>query len=420
MIHTSNRNSLYIGIVIAVTLILAAWLLLSDVNNHQTGHDDHAEEQETPKGPQGGRLLTQDNFAIEITIFETGIPPEFQVYAYADNKLLAPEEVNLTIELARLDGQIDLFKFKPQANYLRGDGVVTEPHSFDVIIKATYKGQSYQWQYENYEGRTDIARNMADEAGIKTSTAGPATIHEILTLTGRIQTDPNRMAHVRARFPGMVKSVKRDLGAVVRAGDVLATVQSNESLQTYSVKAPISGVIVHREIQTGEATSNEPLYIITDLSQLWIEFDLFGRDLNRVQIGQSVMVETLEGQQAIGKINWISPLATHTSQSVRVRVVISNPDGLFRPGQFVRGKITIVEHAVALAVQQSAIQGFRDFKVVFARINDTYEVRMLDLGRRDKNWVEVLSGLKPGTEYVSENSYLIKADIEKSGASHDH
>jgi cobalt-zinc-cadmium efflux system membrane fusion protein len=75
---------------------------------------------------------------------------------------------------------------------------------------------------------------------------------------------------------------------------------------------------------------------------------------------------------------------------------------------------------VPLAVRTAALQGFRDFTVVFARVGDTYEVRMLDLGRSDGEYTEVLGGLKPGTEYVTAQSYLIKADIEKSGASHDH
>jgi len=66
------------------------------------------------------------------------------------------------------------------------------------------------------------------------------------------------------------------------------------------------------------------------------------------------------------------------------------------------------------------LQSFRDFTVVYARFQQTYEVRMLELGRRDGEFVEVLGGLDPGTTYVSENSFLVKADIEKSGASHDH
>ena len=113
-------------------------------------------------------------------------------------------------------------------------------------------------------------------------------------------------------------------------------------------------------------------------------------------------------------------MTAHASQSVRVRAAINNEEGTFRPGQFIRGHVTVAEHRVALAVRRSALQFFRDFQVVYARFDDIYEVRMLELGRHNSDWIEVLSGLEAGTEYVTENSYLIKADIEKSGASHDH
>ncbi len=69
---------------------------------------------------------------------------------------------------------------------------------------------------------------------------------------------------------------------------------------------------------------------------------------------------------------------------------------------------------------RNGLQSFRDFTVVYARIGDEYEVRMLDLGRQAGDWAEVLGGLDPGTRYVTENSYVLKADIEKTGAVHDH
>jgi membrane fusion protein, heavy metal efflux system len=84
------------------------------------------------------------------------------------------------------------------------------------------------------------------------------------------------------------------------------------------------------------------------------------------------------------------------------------------------GEVTVAQREVPLAVKISGLQRFRDFTVVFAKVGDTYEVRMLELGDRDDTSVEVLGGLKPGTAYVSEQSFLIRADIEKSGASHDH
>ena len=89
-------------------------------------------------------------------------------------------------------------------------------------------------------------------------------------------------------------------------------------------------------------------------------------------------------------------------------------------GSFVKADIETASFEVPLAVKKIGLQSFRDFTVVYAKVADEYEVRMLELGRSDATWIEVLGGLPAGTEYVTENSYVIKADIEKSGASHDH
>ena len=118
--------------------------------------------------------------------------------------------------------------------------------------------------------------------------------------------------------------------------------------------------------------------------------------------------------------SWVSPLVAHGSQSVRARVPLENPHGELRAGQFVRARVTVSATNVPLAVRRSALQTFRDFDVVYAKVEDTYEVRMLELGQHDDNYIEVLGGLSPGEIYVTGNSYLVKADIEKSGASHDH
>jgi cobalt-zinc-cadmium efflux system membrane fusion protein len=411
--------------VIAVVTVAAAWWLLESADDparSQIGHEDQAghAKDDTHGGPHGGRLLSEGPFSLEVTVFERGVPPEFRVFPYYNNQPIAPENVTLTIELERIDGQVDQFSFMPREDFLHGQGVVSDPHSFDVTLNASHQGETYHWQYGSHEGRTRINNSLAAASSIETGLAGPASIRETLILTGHVQADPNRLSRVHARFPGVVQNVKKELGENVRAGEVLATVQSNESLQNYTVKAPIDGLIVRRDIQTGEATGTDPLFIIADLSRVWAELNVFGQNLNRVQPGQHVVVESLNAQPVEGKISWISPLAAHASQSVSARVELDNEDARVRPGQFVRARVTISEHDVALAVQLSALQKFRDFDVVFAKFDETYEVRMLTLGRRDDQWVEVTQGLKPGTEYVTGNSYLIKADIEKSGASHDH
>lgn len=373
------------------------------------------------RGPNRGRLLRDGDFAVEMTIFEEGVPPEFHVYVYEDNEALPPDQVQLSVELGRLGGKTDRFAFKPEGDYLKGDGVVKEPHSFDVKVTAVRGGKTSSWTYPSYEGRVQIAASAAEAAELTVESAGPAAIRERLELTGAIQANPARLARVRARFPGVVREVRKGLGDAVAVGEVLATVQSNESLENYPIPAPIGGAVLARNAVAGEATGEEPLFVVGDLSKVWAELDVFGRDLNSIKPGQPVRVVSLdEEMMADGVISVLSPLTTHSSQSVRARVVLENAQGVWRPGQFVHGLVTVAETNVPLAVKNSALQRFRDFTVVFAQVGDIYEVRMLGLGKSDGVWTEVLGGLESGERYVTGNSFLIKADIEKSGASHDH
>jgi len=202
-------------------------------------------------------------------------------------------------------------------------------------------------------------------------------------------------------------------------------VESNESLLSYAVTAPIDGTIVERHANPGEVAGSQPLFVIVSYRQLWAELSFFPRDLSRLKAGQIVQVSAAEGAiTGEGRIVRIAPAdgtqAGVVSGIYTARVLLDNADGRWTPGLFVTGHVKIAETKVPLAVKRDGLQAFRDFTVVFEQVGETYEVRMLQLGRQDETWVEVLSGLKPGVQYVAENSYLIKADIEKSGASHDH
>jgi cobalt-zinc-cadmium efflux system membrane fusion protein len=165
--------------------------------------------------------------------------------------------------------------------------------------------------------------------------------------------------------------------------------------------------------------------VIADYSELWAELSLFPRDLARVKPGQRVTLKTVDGSvDGEGRVLRVlpAPAASHGALSgvYTVRVAVDNAASTWTPGLYVQGQVKVGEAQVPLAVKRSGLQAFRDFTVVFEQVGETYEVRMLELGRQDDLYVEVLGGLDAGAKYVAENSYLIKADIEKSGASHDH
>jgi membrane fusion protein, heavy metal efflux system len=409
-----------------ITVVLPALLVLAACGSSDPGTADehehgHAAAEAFERGPHNGRLLEQDGFAVELAIYETGVPPEYRVWLYDDDKLLPPSAATVEVELQRLGGAGERFTFRPEGEYLRGSGIVAEPHSFDVTVRASRDGKPFEWKFASYEGRTTIAAETARAMGVATAEAGPATLKEQLSLSGVIQADPARVSRVRARYAGIVREVAVQPWTSVARGALLARVQSNESLQNYSIEAPIGGVVVEHRAQVGEATGEEPLFTIVDLSRVWVELDVFQNDLARVADGQPVDIFDLEDRKlADGRLSRIAPLAIHGSQSVRARVILDNAAGVLRPGQFVSGRVTVGESQVALAVEKTGLQRFRDFDVVFEQVGDVYEVRMLELGRADATRVEVLEGLHAGARYVTRNSYLIKADIEKAGASHDH
>lgn len=391
------------------------------VESPKVAHEENAGEV-SERGPYRGRMLRDGDFAVEITIFEDGVPPEFHVYAYKGDKPVPPADVQLQVTLTRLGGETSLFSFTPAGDYLKGDGVVTEPHSFDVAVTATYDGRQHQWTYQSYEGRTTIEQAEADAAGVKVEPAGPARIDDIVLLPGRVELQPQGKAEVRAWYPGRIMAMTKVIGQQVRKGETVATVTSSESLQAYAIPAPITGVVMERLANVGDVAGDSPLYIIADATKVHAEFYVYPRDAERLRAGQPVVIRNLQGDHAVrADIEAILPTADMLTQTVVAHVDLPNPDGrMWRPGQAVNGEVAVAAIDVPLAVRTRALQRFRDFTVVFARVGETYEVRMLEIGRQSPEWTEVLSGIAPGEVYVTDNAFLIRADIEKSGASHDH
>ena len=376
---------------------------------------------EYERGPHNGRMLRDGEFALEVTVFEDGVPPEYRLFAYRDDKPLAPGQVQARVTVRRLDGEVTTFAFRPEQDYLRGNATLVEPHSFDVAVNAAEGGRRHQWRFPSYEGRTTIAAEGARAAGIVMATAGSAAVSEMLEVVGRVELDPSASADVGAKYPGPVMAVFRNVGDRVARGTLLARVESSDSLQTYSIFSPIAGVITQRNTNVGDVADSDPMFVVSDPSRTVATFPIFPRDIEKVRPGQGIQIRALEGERAQGTvIRDFLPLAQVQTQTVTARASLPNPGGFWRPGMAVRGFVTIDSRTVPLAVRTEAIQQFRDFRVVYAKIGDAYEVRMLELGKEGPEWTEVLGGLKPGTVYAVKNSYVIKADIDKSGASHDH
>jgi cobalt-zinc-cadmium efflux system membrane fusion protein len=281
-------------------------------------------------------------------------------------------------------------------------------------------GQNHEWTYDSPEGRSNIAADMAAAQGLKVAPVAAGTIAESLALYGRIQPNAERLRSVTARFPGLVQEVSVRPGDRVAAGARLAVIESNESLRSYTVTAPIAGTVVSRHVNPGESAGSGALFEIADFSTVWAELSLFPRDRPRLRVGQAAVIAAADGgATAAGRVTQVAPLGL-AGQPLTARVLLDNAQAQWTPGQFVNAEVTVSRTPVALAVPLAALQRFRDWDIVAVNEGDQYQLQPVQLGRRDAAQVEVLAGLAPGARIVVANSYLVKADVEKSGAAHDH
>lgn len=389
-------------------------------HGHGHGHEEHEDEPE--KGPHRGRLLREDDFSVEVTIFEDGIPPQYRVFAYDDGEPIDPKDLQVTITLHRFGRGTDVFPLEPREDYLFSKTTVEEPHSFDVAVEAKYGGKENSWKYESYEGRTSLSDNALSVAGITVDTVGPQKISTNTEVFGRILPNEDRVAHLYPRFPGVIKEIRKKLGDAVEKGDVLAVVESNQSMQPYEVRSLIAGSVVKRHATLGEyVPEDKELFVVADLSEVWADFQVYRDDFGGIKVGQEISIQTApEQKQIVAQVSYVSPLTDVTTQSKLIRAVISNKDASLRPGLFISGVLSSQASAVPIAVKREAIQTFRDWQVVYITDGHTFQAIPVETGKQDQRYVEITSGLKEGDRYVSKNSFVIKADVEKSGASHDH
>lgn len=498
-----NRKSLVVvAIIAAVAAALAAAILRTAPRGGAGEAADGPGPLDYPRGPHGARLLSDGELQVEMTIYETGVPPRFRVYPYdSAMKPIPPAEVTLSVELHRLGGRVDRITFTPEADYLRGNEVVEEPHSFDVKVTATRGGRRHAWAYSQIEGKVQLGPDQVKSAGIVIETAGPRAMRTTLELPGEVRADTTREAHVVPRLSGVVLQVLKQEGDRVRRGEVMAVInsrdladarsahieaihhlefarvtlereenlwkkkisaereylqarrefeearlerdttaqklvalgvpasslagtesQGREALSRFEIRAPLDGTVVERAVAIGEAvTADEPIFRVTDLSSVWVEVQVYAKDLPAVREGQeAAVVSTDLAAEATGRIHFIGRLVGEATRSAVARLTLPNAKGEWRPGLFVTVRLVREEAQVPIAVSAEGIQSFRDWQVVFVKYGDWFEARPLELGRSDGAWVEVLSGLKAGEQYAAANSFAVKAEVGKLGASHDH
>ncbi|WP_441277443.1 divalent metal ion exporter adaptor subunit IhpB [Tardiphaga sp. 172_B4_N1_3] len=272
------------------------------------------------------------------------------------------------------------------------------------------------------EGVVEMSDARVASSNIEILSARSETLHDSLVLNGILQPNQETLVQVTPRFPGVVREIKKRIGDTVEKGELLAKIESNQSLSVYEMRAPISGTVIDRQISLGEyASEQKPAFIVADISTVWVDLSVYRRNLPRVRIGDKILIDVGDGGKPIeASLSYISPVGSSDTQSALARAVVPNIDMRLRTGLFVSARLILSAKPVAIAVRASAIQTVENRSVVFVRSGDKFEARDVELGARDSDNVEILFGLLDGDKYAAKNSFIVKAELGKGSASHEH
>lgn len=190
----------------------------------------------------------------------------------------------------------------------------------------------------------------------------------------------------------------------------------------YELRSPINGTVITKHIAAGESLSADAdAFVVADLSEVWAEMMIPESQLETVRLGQRVEVISQTGKYRTGgTVSHLGATVDEASRTAESHAEVLNPNRIWKPGMFVTVQLQSNPYRVPLAIPQSAVQSIEGENVVFVRDGEALQAVPVELGRRTQDWVEVREGLKPGTTYASSNSFLLKAELEKSSAGHSH
>ncbi len=341
------------------------------------------------------------------------------------------------------------------------------------------------------------------EFDIEIATAGPGKLKMYVSLPGEIALNADRRVHIVPRVAGVVRQVNKTLGDQVRAGEVMAVLESRDladmksaylaanervalaeitfrreenlwkkkitaeqdylqakqalaeaqielrsaeqklhalgfshdymaqlpkqadaSFTRYTITAPFDGAVIEKHITLGEMLKDDATaFVVADLRSVWVDLRVYQKELPYVRRGQPVVISAGRGiPDAEGKISYVGPLVGEQTRTALARVVLPNPDGQWRPGLFVTGKIVVENSDVPLLVPKSALQTIEERPAVFVETAEGLKPRNVTIGRSNETHVEITSGLASGERYVTRGAFTVKAQLSKGafGDGHGH
>lgn len=268
------------------------------------------------------------------------------------------------------------------------------------------------------DGILTLTKEQLEHVHLKTETAATGDLERTLKSAGRVSENMNKTAKLASTLEGRITRLNADINDAVKAGDVLALVQTPELIgKALELKAPIDGVIIERNQAVGELVDKaSAIYVISDPSDLWVIAEIKESDIAAVKVGQeaSFTVLAYPDETFHGKVVRIANKVEEPSRTVETRIEVNNADGRLKPGMFADVEIVTTVEKDVLAIPDKALQSLEDGQIVFVALDgNKFEKRTVKLGMEQHGRVQVLEGVKAGEQVVTEGSFILKSEMLK-------
>ena len=191
-------------------------------------------------------------------------------------------------------------------------------------------------------------------------------------------------------------------------------VNDYEKLGWYPLQAGFDGLIIDKHITLGERLSEETVaFTIADLETVWVDFDVFPKDLPSVKEGQTVYISG-ETQKLKSELAFVSPILNPETRTAAARVILDNSKRNLYPGQFVTAQLNRKTQSGRIVIPIKAVQTIDGNRCVFIKTDDEYELRHVTVGQSGQDMIEVTSGLQEGESVVTDGAFELKTKIVTS------
>lgn len=268
------------------------------------------------------------------------------------------------------------------------------------------------------ENMVTLTKENLQNVTLKAEPAQLGSLGMTLKAAGRVSANGNKTTKVTSTLEGRLTRLNFDLNDPVKAGDVMALVESPELLgKPLALKAPIDGVVIERMATVGElADKSKTIYTISDPTRLWAIAEVKERDIAAVKLGQDSAFTTLAfpDEKFHGKVILIGNEVEAGSRTVEVRIAVDNADGRLKPGMFADVEIVTTILDNVLIIPDSALETDGANQIVFVALDgNKFEKRTVKLGLEQSGRVQILDGVKAGEQIVTTGGFILKSEMLK-------